>query len=303
MKPVVAVTGGTGLVGSRFVADYADRYEFVSLDLNDPVNPIDITNIDQVKKLFVARQPATVVHFAAFTDVTAAWKQSNDTTGLVYKVNVTGTEVVARAAAEVNAHFIQISTAYIFDGNASEPYTETALPNPIEWYGRTKLLAEEAVQLISNKWTILRIDQPFRPDAFPKIDVAHRILKGLTDGSLYPQFADHYFGPTFIPDFAKIIDWVLRTGTSGIFHATSGEQWTDYAFAQAIATQAGFDPGTVKQGSLAQYLETSERPYQKNTALDTTKIAQLLDFKMNTITSALNSLQVPETVSASKAQQ
>jgi dTDP-4-dehydrorhamnose reductase len=303
MKPVIAVTGGTGLVGSRFLADYADSYEFVSLDLNDPVNPIDITNAEQVKQLFVARQPAAVVHFAAFTDVTAAWKQSNDTTGLVYTVNVTGTEVVARAAAEVNAHFIQISTAYIFDGSSAEPYTETAVPNPIEWYGRTKLLAEEAVRLISKKWTILRIDQPFRPDTFSKVDVVHRILKGLTDGSLYPQFTDHYFGPTFIPDFAKVIDWILRSGTDGIFHATSGEQWTDYAFAQAVATQVGFDPSTVKQGSLAQYLETSERPYQKNTALNTTKLANLLDFKMSTITSALSLLQVPEIVSASKAQQ
>lgn len=303
MKPVVAVTGGTGLVGSRFLADYTEKYEFVSLDLNDSVNPIDITNAEQVRQLFVARQPAAVVHFAAFTDVTAAWKQSNDTTGLVYKVNVTGTEVVSRAAAEIDAHFIQISTAYVFDGSSPEPYTEIAVPNPIEWYGRTKLLAEEAVQLISKKWTILRIDQPFRPDAFPKIDVAHRIFKGLTDGSLYPQFTDHYFGPTFIPDFAKIIDWVLRTGTTGIFHATSGEQWTDYAFAQAIAAKAGFDPGIVKQGSLAQYLATSERPYQKNTALNTTKLANLLDFKMTTIASALNLLQVPEIVSAAITQQ
>lgn len=303
MKPVVAVTGGTGLVGSRFMADYAGSYDFVSLDLNDPTNPIDITNADQVKKLFLARQPAAVVHFAAFTDVTAAWKQSNDTTGLVYQVNVMGTEAVAQAAAEVNAHFVQISTAYIFDGNSPEPYSETAEPNPIEWYGRTKLLAEEAVQRISKKWTILRIDQPFRPDSFPKADVAHRILSGLTDGTLYPQFADHYFGPTFIPDFAKVIDWVLRTGSPGVFHASSGEQWTDYAFAQVIATRAGFDPAMIKRGSLAQYLLTSERPYQKNTALNTNKLTDLLDFKMTTITSALDSLQVPETVSASKEPQ
>lgn len=298
MKPVVAVTGGNGLVGSKFVADFSEQYDFVSLDLNDPKEPVDITNQLQVLAALTPRPPKAIVHFAAYTDVTGAWKQSGDVNGIAYKVNVTGTEVMAKAAKELGAHFIHISTAYVFDGNKAEPYTEEDAARPIEWYGQTKLLAEEVVQKNAADWTILRIDQPFRPDVFPKADIVHRILQGLSAGTLYPQFADHFFGPTYIPDFAKVIDWAIRTKTTGLFHATSGESWTDYAFAQAVAKKAGLDPNVVKSGSLQEYLKTSERPYQKNTALSIAKLAPLLDFKMESVTSSFRLLQVPETVSA-----
>lgn len=288
MKPVVAVTGGKGLVGSRFVSDFAEKYDFLHLDISDPATPVDITKFDQVMDALENKGVAGIVHFAAYTDVTGAWKQTGDKNGIAYQVNVVGTETMVQAANELNAQLIHISTSYVFDGEKEGLYIEDDQMNPIEWYGHTKAWAEEAVQKGAKNWTILRIDQPFRPDTFPKADIVQRLLSGLKEGKLYPQFTDHYFGPTFIPDFAKVLDWALRTKTAGLFHASSGEKWSDYNFACAVAEAHGFDAATIKQGSLAEYLQTSERPYQKNTAMSVEKLKSVLDFELNSVSSALS---------------
>jgi dTDP-4-dehydrorhamnose reductase len=259
-KIPVLGTGLNGLVGSRFVKDFSDKYDFDNLDLRDPNRPVDITNAEQIMEILQNSPAKYIVHFAAFTDVSAAWEQSGDKNGVCYQVNVKGTENIIKACQATGKHLIHISTAYVFDGEKEGLYTEEDPVNPIEWYGETKMLAEKAIQEAENlKWTILRIDQPFRSDAFEKVDTAHRIIEGIKLGKLYPQFADHYFGPTFIDDFAKVLDFFIRTGETGLFNASSGEKWTDYDFAKLIndSLELGFE---VQKGSLTEYLEKTNRP-------------------------------------------
>lgn len=285
------VTGLKGLVGSKLGQLFADTYQFESLDISDPERPVDITNFDQVLTAFQNSQAGYVVHFAAFTDVNAAWQQKDDTSGPAYRVNVTGTENIVKAAEQTHKHVIHISTAYVFDGEKTTPYVETDEPHAIEWYGQTKLLAEQRIQAAQTPWTILRIDQPFRSDPFPRPDVVHKIAAGIKAGTLYPQFTNHYFGPTFIDDFAKVIEWVVRTSTTGIFHASSGEQWTDFDFA-SLVNHVHKLGGEIKAGDLIEYLKTVQRPYQKNTALDTSKLTQVIDFTLTPIEVAVAQTQL-----------
>jgi dTDP-4-dehydrorhamnose reductase len=288
MKPKVAVTGGQGLVGSKFIELFSDVYDFEQLDLSDPVRPVDITQYDQVMGALEGLPVEAVVHFAAYTDVTSAWKQAGDKNGVAYKVNVLGTETITKAANELGAQLIHLSTSYVFDGEKEEMYVETDPVHPIEWYGETKAMAEAVVQDQAKNWTILRIDQPFRSDTFARPDIVRRILAGLEAGDLPPQFTDHHFGPTFIDDFAKVLDWAIRTKTTGLFHASSGERWNDYDFAKEVATLVGKED-QVKPGTLAEYLKTSNRPYQKNTAMSVEKLRQVIDFEMKTVKNAFTS--------------
>ncbi len=279
-------TGLNGLVGSKFVADFKDTYDFDNLDLRNPLRPVDITNEKQVLSVVSNSEAQFLVHMAAFTDVTGAWQQTGDTNGLCYQVNVKGTENLVKACAQTGKHLIYLSTAYVFDGEKKEMYVETDKTNPIEWYGKTKALAEEVIQNSNINWTILRIDQPFRNDSFSKVDTLHRVLEGMKNNKLYPQFSDHYFGPTYINDLAKIIDYVIRQKVTGLYHASSGESWTDFEFAEFINQKFDlkFD---LKSGSLAEYLKTSNRPYQKNTALNTDKLKSGLDFALKSIKEAI----------------
>jgi dTDP-4-dehydrorhamnose reductase len=198
-------TGLNGLVGSKFVSMLCADTAVVNLDVNNPIHPVDITNAEQVLRV-VSQSPApAILHMAAFTDVTKAWEQRGDTNGAAYRVNVVGTQNLVAAAVATGKHLIHISTAYVFDGKKEGLYLETDTPCPIEWYGETKARAETAVTDSQARWTIFRIDQPFRSDPFPKKDIVHRILDGLQSGTLYPQFADHTFGPTYIDDFAHAL--------------------------------------------------------------------------------------------------
>lgn len=288
LKPLLT-TGLNGLVGSRFAKDFSDQYQIDNLDLRDQDQPADITKYDQVLKRFENSEATHVIHLAAYTDVTGAWEQTDDKNGLAYQVNVVGTANIIKAAEATNKHLIYVSTAYVFDGEKLEPYTEDDQTNPIEWYGKTKYLAEELVTKANTPWTILRIDQPFRSDEFEKVDTVHRIIKGIKDGSLYPQFTNHFFGPTYVNDFVKVLDFVVRTSPTGLYHASSGEQWTDYEFAKLIneALKLG---GEIKEGDLEAYLAKSERPYQRNTAMNTDKLAKILDFKQKTIKEAIGKI-------------
>lgn len=279
-------TGLNGLIGSKFVMDFSDKYEVDNMDIRSSIRPVDITNEKQVRSVLHESEANFVLHMAAYTDVTGAWQQTNDLNGPCYMVNVKGTENLVKACAETGKHLIHLSTAYVFDGEKEEMYLETDKTNPIEWYGKTKAIAEEVIQNSGINWTILRIDQPFRNDHFEKIDTLHRVIEGMKAGKLYPQFTDHHFGPTYINDLAKIIDFVIEQKMTGLFHASSGESWTDFEFAKYINETLGlnFD---LKEGSLAKYLETSNRPYQKNTALNIDKIKNSLNFELKSIKEAI----------------
>ena len=286
LKAPLIGTGLNGLVGSKFVADFSETYDFTNLDLRNSKQPVDITDEKQVFTAIASSKAQFVVHMAAYTDVTGAWQQTGDKTAPCYLVNVKGTENLVKACNETSKHLIYLSTAYVFDGAKEEPYLETDPTSPIEWYGQTKAWAEEAIIKNAKAWTILRIDQPFRNDTFPKLDTLHRIIEGMRNGQLYPQFNDHCFGPTYINDFAKIIDLVIRQHLSGLYHASSGEVWTDYEFAKAVNEILQLDC-EVQKGSLTKYLETSNRPYQKNTALNIAKLRNELDFDLRSVREAI----------------
>lgn len=285
-KQSVITTGLNGLVGSKFEQLFSAGYNFDRMDASSKDNPVDITNFEQVIKVFENSTAKSVIHLAAYTNVTGAWEQTDDKTGPAYLVNVEGTRNIVRACQDTGKHLIHISTAYVFNGENEGLYTEQDPVSPIEWYGQTKAWAEDVVTGSSVPWTILRIDQPFRSDSFTKVDGVHRIINGLKDGTLYPQFSDHFFGPTFIDDFAKILDWSIRTQTTGLFHANSGEKWSDFDFATLIKQTHGLE-GEVKAGLLSDYLKTLARPYQKNTALSSEKIKAVLDFPLLSVAEAI----------------
>lgn len=272
MKPHILGTGLSGLVGTKFVELYSPNYEFHNLDLTAGV---DILNIDQVRKAFEESTAEVVIHFAAYTDTQKAFEQQGDKEGPAYKVNVTGTENIAKAAKEFGKYLIHISTAFVFDGEKITPYVETDPVHPIEWYGQTKAWAEEVVLKECPHSAIVRIDRPYRMDDFPRLDILHKVIDKLRTGSLPPQFADTSWTPTSIETLSEYFHWFIMNRPEGIFHATTDPIYSDYTFALWVKEKFNL-PGQVQKGSLTEYLRNFARPYQRNTALDTSKLKVLM---------------------------
>lgn len=282
----VLITGANGLIGARLTELLAEK--FTITPLKSPTNErVDITDAAQVAAAFNNYpQAQAVIHLAAFTDVSAAHEQQGDKSGSAWQTNVVGTANIAQACAKRGWYLIHTSTAYVFSGDKQQPYTEEDPVSPIEWYGQTKAASEKEVINAGGESVILRLDQPFTHLPSKKVDTLHRIINGLQAGNLYPQFTNHFFGPTYIDDLVKVFALCLQKRLTGIYHASSGEQWSDYDFARAVAEILELS-AEIKPGDLQTYLQTLARPYQKNTALNIDKLKAQLDFPLLTIRQAI----------------
>ena len=287
-RPKIVSTGLSGLVGSRVEELLSTKFSFQNLDLTTGV---DLADEASVKKAMGKASGEAVVHFAAYTNVDEAYRQMGDKNGACYKVNVLGTRHVAQYSAEQERYLIHISTDFVFDGKKRKPYTETDRPHPIEWYGQTKYWAEQEVQKAGGSFAILRIAFPFRTDYKLKPDLVRTILEKLKTGTLYPMFSDQIITPTFIDDIAIALGTIIQKRPRGIYHVVGSSAVSPYDLAKSIARTFGYNEQTVMKGSLAEYLRTAKRPYQKRLAMSNKKIKRELGITMRTIETALREVK------------
>lgn len=273
----VIVTGLSGLVGTRVSELLGEKYDFENMDMTVGV---DITDRSQVDQYISESSAESVIHLAAFTNVTAAHEQNGDMAGSCYQVNVIGTENIARACAKAGKYLVHVSTDYVFDGEKNSAYTEEDTPRPIEWYGQTKLWAEEKVQSILVRYAILRIAYPYqaRPS---RPDFLATMKEKLSTGTLPPAFTDHIITPVFVDDLATVFDRCIERKPTGIFHAVGSSWHSDFELAQMV-NQAFKLEAEVKPGSLENYLKMAKRPYQKTMKVSNNKIEKELGIHMKT---------------------
>ncbi len=286
-KPTIIGTGLSGMVGSRIVEMLGDKYQFINLDLTTNV---DITDPNQIDQALSQRQPTTVIHLAAFTDVSKAFKQKGDKNGLVYKVNTLGTKNIAQSCKKHNHYLIHISTDFVFDGTKKTPYTEVDKPNPIEWYGQTKLWAEQEVVNSGCNYVIARLAFPFRSKFPQKLDLVRNIIEKLKTNSLYPMFDDQIITPTFTDDIAKAIQMFIQKQPNCIYHLTGSTPISPFKLAKKISDIFNLK-ADIKPGSFKEYLKKDPRPRQQFLKISNQKIQNDYKFKMSTIDSALNTLK------------
>lgn len=287
-KIPVLTTGLTGLVGSRIAEMLSDKYEFFNMDLT---TGIDITDKNSIAEFVKAHPAQLMIHLAAFTNVNAAFEQTGDKSGICYKVNVDGTRNIAEVCQENDIYLIHFSTDFVFAGDQDEPYTEESPRNPIEWYGQTKAWAEEVVEEVLDNYLITRIGYPFRAEFADKPDLVTKIRQGLEAGSLYPQFSDMIFTPTYIDDIARCMEVILEKKPQGIMHLNGSSSVSPFELAKKVASVFGFDPAEIKEGSLEKYLETTERPYQKKLIISNEKAQAELGIEIMDIDQALADLK------------
>ncbi len=217
----VLITGGTGQLGFDIVA----KLKSLNIDISAPThNELDITNQVEVAHIFEQYKPTVVIHCAAFTAVDAA----EDNQKLCDDININGTKYLAQEAAKCGAKFVYISTDYVFDGQGTGAYKVTDKPNPINYYGRSKLAGETIVQDILSKYFILRISWVFGLNS-------KNFVKTMIDlGSKYDEIKvvdDQYGSPTYTHDVAELISDMIITNEFGIYHVTNEGicSWCEFA--------------------------------------------------------------------------
>ncbi len=228
----IAVFGGGGLVGTRFINLQKDNFEIESPSVSE-VNVLDKL---AVLRFIQASGADTVINFAAITDVEKSEEEAGDKDGICFQVNAIGARNAADVCKDLNKHLIHISTEYVFDGTKSDsPYTETDLPNPKNWYGMTKLFGEEFVLKSGCRSTIVRISMPYSPFYGEKSDVARFFLTQLKKGNAIRAIEDQRVTPTLVDDIVNALQALIEKQSLGLYHVSSKDSVTPLEFAKTIA--------------------------------------------------------------------
>jgi dTDP-4-dehydrorhamnose reductase len=224
------VTGSAGMLG-RAVAGTAARlgHDVIALTRAE----LDVTDAPNVARIVAAAGPRAVVNCAAFTDVDGA--EASEARAL--RVNGDGAGNVARAAAEVGARVVHVSTDYVFDGTKGAPWLESDPVGPLQAYGRTKLAGERAVAEACREHTIVRAGWLFGAGGRNFADTMLDLLGERDEVEIVADQAGH---PTWTGHLAPaLVELAERTGDVGVFHAAGPGQCTWYEFAVEIAHRAG----------------------------------------------------------------
>lgn len=252
-------TGLSGLVGSRVMTQTADTFSFTNLSLE---TGIDITNKNEVIKIFSSSDAPWVFHFAARTDVDGVQSEvSLGTNSPTWIVNVEATRTIIEVCKKTRKHLLYISTDYVFDGN-KDSYVEEDVPNPQGWYAKTKYEGEKLVTSLGDYGLIIRIANPYGAFEFSKKDFVHRIIERLAGGQTVISPTDQIFIPTDIDDIALAIQTLVVANASGIYHVVGDTALSPYEAAKQIAVAFDYSETLVHPTTYARYFKgRAPRPF------------------------------------------
>jgi len=288
-KGRLLVTGASGLLGNKIVVLAKDYYLVTATDVTEPLYSnfvkTDIVNPNEVSCLFGKHKPDIVIHTASETNVDKCETQREH----AWKINVEGTRNIAEACKQTNAKLICISTDYVFDGEKGW-YSEEDCPNPINYYGLTKLEGEKQVMRNCKNYAVLRTSVLYGRHPW-KQDFAAWIINKLKQNQEITVVDDHYNTPTLAENLANMALEVGTRDMQGIFHTSGNERINRYEFAKQIAKTFDLDSALVKPIKMNELKAwIAKRP--KDSSLSTAKIQNQLKTKPLNINEGLQRLKV-----------
>eukprot|EP00929_Paragymnodinium_shiwhaense_P057998 TRINITY_DN29052_c0_g1_i1.p1 TRINITY_DN29052_c0_g1~~TRINITY_DN29052_c0_g1_i1.p1 ORF type:complete len:757 (-),score=67.49 TRINITY_DN29052_c0_g1_i1:237-2453(-) len=250
----VLVTGATGLLGRQVMRALEARgWSVRGLGFSRATGNIvrcNLFNADELSAQFASFQPTIVIHCAAERRPDVLEKDE----AFAIKINVDMTRTLAEMCEKHRSWLVYMSTNYVFDGKDA-PYAEDAKPNPVNTYGRSKYLGEQAVTQASSTAAILRVPLLYGPlDKLSETSITALLecmLNKPPGGSKYDNWQERF--PTSTEDLARVLEafigaYVSQTGNprrgarfSGVFHWQSNERQTKYSMACTLADIAGID--------------------------------------------------------------
>ena len=244
----VLVTGANGMLGQDLCPILEDAgYEVVETDIAN----LDITKSDDVNRVITEENPDYVIHCAAYTNVDKAEEDLDTAT----KINVQGTENLAKACANADTTLVYISTDYVFDGTKNEPYLPTDKTNPINNYGLTKCRGEEAVQKYCEKYYIARTSWLYGHHGKNFVET----MISLADKPELKVVDDQIGCPTWTVELSNGILKLIDNKPYGIYHVCGSSSTSWFGFAKEIFKQMKLDVN-VKPCTTEEFPRPAKRP-------------------------------------------
>ncbi len=309
------VTGAAGFLGSNVVWFAREKYEVLATTLNPievegyEMEKMDITDRKACFDIIEKNKPDVVVHCGAIVDPVICEERRE----FANQVNVQGTRNLADACAKVGARIVLTSSDWVFDGNKGfgERYTERDETTPVNYYGVTKLKAENELRKSGAKWISVRPANIYGNSfAIPKDkSLLEKYIKSrggwtintinvLKEGKKISLPIDWFQTPTLASNFAKLVLRLHEEDQQGIFHVAERACVSRLGFAKEVAKVFDLDESLIEPvdtynfaKSIGIDLKKSTMQFPKQTCLDVSKIEETLNIKMPSLREGLEEMK------------
>ena len=286
MKKVV-ITGSNGLLGQSLVnllLKEKEVYEVYGFSRGENRSgrtdfkyiSIDITKEQELKETLLEIKPDFIVNTAALTQVDEC-ETNKEACDLL---NIDVVKWIAEVSTKINAHVVHISTDFIFDGKKGY-YKETDEPNPLSYYGLSKLKSEQVLENSTIDYTILRTILVFgKVYDMSRSNIVLFVKDMLSQGKEVTMITDQFRMPTYVEDLAMVCKLSIDKKAKGVFNVSSNTLLSVLEIAEQIAEVFNLDKSLIKPISTETLNQRAPRPAK--TGFDLSKTNKELGFYTNT---------------------
>jgi dTDP-4-dehydrorhamnose reductase len=245
----ILVTGTDGNVGSQLLKVLSTKHDVTGINVQD----LDITDFAAVKNYVTDFKPELIINPAAWTDVDGCAKNPEK----AILINGYGAQNLSIAAYENDAAILQIGSNEVFDGKSNRPYYEYDAMNPVNPYGYSKYVGEQAVRESNPRHYIVRLSWLF---AHGGRNFLQAILGAAQAGKSLRVVVDEVANPTYNDDLAEAIAQLIETERYGIYHLCNAGTISRYQFARYVLDKAGLSDTPIEKISRYEWPRPSSPP-------------------------------------------
>ncbi|MCF7802740.1 MAG: dTDP-4-dehydrorhamnose reductase [Candidatus Marinimicrobia bacterium] len=268
----VLVTGANGLLGQKVVDAFKPHFSVIATGLEkqsvrsiDPASyqRLDLTDHDQLKDCFDEYRPDIVVNCAAYTDVDGAENEKET----AWQVNALAVKRMVRILRRMGTKFVQISTDYIFSGEDG-PYDESARPEPVNYYGTSKLAAENEIKASGIDHVIFRTNVLYGAAESITPNFVLWVMKSLEENEPIQVVDDQINNATLANGLAECIAIGCVMNAKGVYNYAGTDLINRYEFALKIADYFGYNVDLISPCKTKDLNQTAERPLRSGLLTD-----------------------------------
>ena len=263
----ILIIGANGFTGRRILNDLVAReiYNITACSLRNDIKSddgyqfirADIRNASEVRALFKEVCPDVVINTSALSVPDFCETHHNEARA----TNITAVEHLARACEQYGSRFIHLSTDFVFDGRTDRLYTEEDEPNPVNYYGITKLEGEERVAECYGNYAIVRV-VVFYGKALPGQhgNIVQLVANKLRSGETIRVVSDQWRTPTFVGDISYAVEQLMHHPRNGIYHICGSDCVSIADIAYRVAEVLKLDRSLILPVTTEEMQEATPRP-------------------------------------------
>lgn len=289
----LVITGVNGLLGQKLLERSVSHYEVMGIDLHEApfqtkfkfeYRQLDLTKRRLVKQALAEFQPHYLINTAAMTDVDACETQKEQ----CWKINVEAVDYIIQAVRRLGTKIIHLSTDYVFDGK-SGPYVETDTPEPLGYYGKSKLASENLLIASGLEHAIVRTMVLYGQGIQTRPNFVTWLIEKLNKGESVQVVTDQISNPTLADDLAEAILQIIERRKWDLFHISGSELIDRYHFALKIAEVFDLNQQLIEPTITTKLGQAATRPLKSGFII--TKAQTELGIHMSDVTTGLKKLK------------